>query len=307
MHSHHKYYVVTEDLHTVMAQWAEESGFVIPDENYFDHNHLHLRQHLETALNTPTNTVLVESLPYEMISEKLNINTLNFVDRHGNLFGYDKVVSLDHIYGTALPCRHEMLEISRVVNEEGEDIGYTPRGNYKSIEEQVAILSQGIESVLLVDDGLWTGKTVEHIINLFNSNKIEVVGVVVGVRINKGELPFLYKAVETYDRFRPVLDWVCERDFFFGAPYGGRSVAGYTRIGMYYPSNSVTLSNWASVNDDGAFRQFCLQASIDLFRRIEKLSSKPVLLGDLARVPYEMRMRSESEEFVPLLQAVLEY
>lgn len=302
MHHYHQFYVITEDLAHLMENWADSHGFKIPDEDYFYNLHLELRHKVENILNSEHKSVMVDSIPYDMIQNSLNSEVLNFVDIHNNLFAYDAVVSIDHVYGASLSVEHSMLEISRAVDENGNDAGYIPRGDNPSIKQQIKELSQSIQTVLLVDDGWWSGKTLLLIADMFMQHRIKVVGVVVGLSVKENNTPLLRSSVVSYNQFRPVLDWVCERDFFYGSPFGGRSVLGYPRHGMYYPSTFDTLNNWASLIDNGSFHSFCVNSSIQLFADIEELSNRKVLLGDLDRIPFEMKGLDDKQSFIQAMQ-----
>jgi len=139
---------------------------------------------------------------------------------------------------------------------------------------------------------------------LLKNNGFKIIAVIVAIGANKKERMIDIgidnadvHIIQMYDRNRPVEDWVCERDFYLGAPYGGRtviddslqreacSVKGVS-IGAFYPETDKWLKNWASVDErSGQFRTFCYQQSMTLFREIEKLSGKAVGLTLLDRLP----------------------
>ncbi len=320
----HHHYVITEDLFPIMSCWAEHTGFTIPSSYWFAHNHMLLRRALEKIMNPESDdtkrTILIDSLSCHYVASELQQLIYGMhSDQKANI-DLGCVISLDPVYGLAINCPHSHLEINRLVNVHGEDIGHTCRPGARNIDDQVRSCAQTMTSnhVIVVDDGIWTGETLRYVINALKKYSIQVEAVIVGIHPKRsGTLIDLdvphnrVMAVQTYGSNRPIIDWVCERDFFLGIPYGGRTVStedmSEKQVGAYYSEKELWLANWASITDrNSEFKQFCFQRSIKLFQEIERLSGKPVCISDLERIPFSVSLRNPSPDrrFLECLSAL---
>jgi len=315
--SGHSHFVVTEDLYPLMLDWAERKQLVIPGAKWFARNHQLLHTALGQILNKGDDVVVVDSLPYYYIGNHLKEEIYrHFIGKQtesGSVISFESIISLDKVYLPRTTCKVFPLEITRGVDVHGRDVGRRVRPHSQSIEKQIQEFKQSLSgfdfNVVLVDDGIWTGQTIELAINALREFKFTVFGVVVGLCVKKKghvidfKLPLGSKiaAVETYESdSRPALDWVCERDFFPGVPFGGRTVfddklqgkflpTDEKTIGAYYIENQEWLRNWASISDPtGEFRNFCVTRSIALFEEIGRLSGREVVLRDLDRIPLSL-------------------
>lgn len=298
----HHHYVVTEDFCVLMRSWAQRTGFTIPEARWFVNNHLLLRRALEDALKSDDRVVLVDSLPHQYMSSE--IQTL--VDQQKARKGIypDCVISLDRVYTLNMRCPHHLLDVNRVTDLATQHVQHFNRPGFPPLDDQIDALLEPLTShhVIVVDDGIWTGETLQWIVQKLYEHSVFVDAVVVGVQVKHAGSVVEYaedhntvKAVQVYAHSRPVVDWVCERDFFFGTPLGGRTIHGREQVsvgdarisvGAFYPARQDWLSKWASIEDrSGAFRTFCRVRSLELFKEVERLSGRSVRLRDLERIP----------------------
>lgn len=328
LESGHHHYVVTEDLYPIMRNWAEKRGFVIPDVRWFAYNHHLLRVELENTLNQDKEdkVTIVDSLPYHYVTGHLKSTVHVIESREEFRVDLGSVVSLDQVYSMEfdhLFCSN--LEVNRVVDIEGKDLGNSVRPNTPSLEEQIENFKRAItsRSVIVIDDGIWTGHTMRWAVNALQNQGLNVVAVVVGIRHKEpGNVPDLgvpesriYETQLYLSYERPILDWVCERDYFPGVPFGGRTVIDKnlygkleypTSIGAYYIDRPEWLKSWASIEDSTeTFRAFCYQRSLALFEEIERSSGKEVLVRDLPRISLRMVLNGAQmhDRFCDLLEA----
>lgn len=329
------HYVLTEDLHPLMHRWAEQKNFKIPNASWFARNHHLLRMELESVLNAGSRTVVVDSYPYYYMVQEMHPLIYGYIN---NKIWFEQVISADPVYTPAISCPTFSLEITRAVDSHGKAInGRVERPGHKSLEEQIYQFSSQMEkcpnynrNALFVDDGIWTGETLKKAVQLMKSKGLNIVGVVIAVGANKDDRMidigidnFDVHIVQDYDKNRPVEDWICERDFFLGVSYGGRTVVedslqrempflGSYSIGAFYPEQGKWLKTWASVGDyKGVFQSFCLERSVELFREIERLSGKRVSMCDLDRIPLVVAKAlaegkvDSSSSFVDFLETIV--
>lgn len=303
--SGHLHYIITEDLCPLVHHWAEKKGFVAPSPDWFGKNHRLLRVALDKALNSGNSVSIIDSLPHRYITGIIHPFLNHLLGRE---IEFRSIISVDNSYLPENNFDTFSLEVTRGVDVLGNDLGRISRIHCPNISDQIEIFRKGRSGinndVAVVDDGIWTGGTLKMIIDTLREKKFNVVKVVVGVHIKKrGQVVDLgipvdhLFAVQTYeDDSRPVRDWVCERDFFPGVPFGGRTVVDRElqnhflsedkkSIGAFYSENKSWLKSWASIDDDGSFPFFCFERSLALFQEIEHLSGKKVLVRDLDRIP----------------------
>lgn len=317
--SGHHHYIVTEDLYPLMREWAKRFGFTVPDQRWFAMNHKLLRQAIENTLASTERVVIVDSMPYSYVLTELQ---QIIYELHSQLeIDLGCVISLDRVYGLELSCPHFLLEVNRLTDLNTSGVDHTSRPSMPSIDEQIQNFVHQITSyhIIVVDDGIWTGDSMRWILNRLQNVGLVVEAVVVGVHVKQSghqvdhSIPAgKVRAVQIYTNTRPVLDWVCERDFFVGTPLGGRTIADHKHdsglrdwqsAGAFYSTNEAWLKDWASINSNPRqFMNFCIDRSIAIFAEIGELSRQPVLMHHLERLPIQA-----IDEAVPLNTPVCKY
>jgi hypothetical protein len=263
-----KPYVVSGDIYLLLSNWAKEKKFILPEKKFFQE----LRQEFKNYFR--------QIFPrFEYISETEIVNHLRFATSRSNLLS----ISLDPVY---YPDDFP-LALTRGVDINLVDRGLRHRFASPSLLKQLsAIKMSGLKEICLVDDVIFSGVLAERVIKLLSQLGLEVVFVIAGVGINEG-LKKISKSrsISCARVYNDVIDEVCERDFYLGIPYSGRSLVGVKNIGLPYFLPFGNPAKWALIPEQKQkeFSLFCLKQSIILFSEIEKTSQKIITNSDIER------------------------
>ncbi len=314
-------YLVTEDLPHLVAAWTKERGFRMPVASVFARLRQRLIDDLGTLFTETADPILpdrVVFLEHDPLRGKIDA-ALASVGTEIPL------VTLDRLYFPDIP---RYVDVTRIVmkNETAWTTipGVGVRVGEPSLDDQVERvvrkLPQGTRAIRLLDDGFWSGTTTQEVSHAFQRHGIAVVSIHVAILVetddNRAVIqrndPPLFCLAEHFPHDRGgVIDWVCQRDFFPGVPFGGRTVAygpeEMVDVGAYYvdPTGDRQFGHpagWASLDGGalGVFSHRRLEDSALLFSAVEAASDRPVLIRDLARVPYGMQEHPEAR-FVDVL------
>ncbi len=203
-------------------------------------------------------------------------------------------VSLDGVYFR----EGAMLEITRVVDDNGNDCGYGSRTGTATLDEQYQRLvehlkEKGIKEVALVDDVVFTGSLLTMVSERLAQEEIRTPIVCAGIVINDGTRRLGNpdeRIVRCVYRYRAVVDEVCERDFYPGVPLCGRTLARDNTIGIPYVRPFGRPDRWASIPDEWctSLSRFCLSQTQKLFEEIQRKSNREVLCKDLWRTVHTL-------------------
>jgi hypothetical protein len=149
------------------------------------------------------------------------------------------------------------------------------------------IRQAGINKVCLVDDVIFSGSLIERVIKLLSYIGVEVAAVRAGVGIGEGmkRISNLNYSVTCLKEYEAVTDEVCERDFYLGIPYSGRSLINGGNIGMPYILPFGKPEKWASVPNlvQNSFSEFCIKQSIVLFEAVQESSKRTICCSEIDR------------------------
>lgn len=220
-------------------------------------------------------------LAFEMVSEnELKDGIQGLVDGAGL-----PVVSLDIAYVEKADFR---LDFSRQVNEENREEGIDQRRGSQtdSLEREFRELERsGVREVALVDDVIFTGHQMRRVILKLGEFGIRVHKVMAGIGVERG-LRFVADSgspeIQCVRTYAEVVDQICERDFYPGVPYSGRTRKdlpnGDQNMGVpyFYPFGEPDA--WASIPQEWCrrFSRIQLRRTIELWQEIELLSERPV-------------------------------
>ncbi len=210
-------------------------------------------------------------------------------------------ISIDVVYSNG----HQQIEMTRLVNEKGEDRGLGRRPGSKGLLQQMrSVKDAGVDCVALVDDVLFSGSLMERTVNLFAKFNVRVPFIIAGVGIAEGieRLSNLGCEVKCVRSFKKVIDEVCERDFLPGVPLSGRTLISQGNVGLPYMLPFGNPGKWASIPQEWErkFSQFCLEQAVGLFLEIEQETGKQVWYSDLQRKVFGLPVLGE-HRFVDLL------
>ena len=300
-------YLVSQDLWNLFSNWAMNFNFNIPDKDYFNFISHEIISDLQYMFNQVNQEVEVKILYFDQIKNGIGRNVSSIASNYS-------VISLDKVYFSG----DFQLEINRTVCEKDgswKNLGEVGRPGFESISDQIKQFNSKIKNkrVAIIDDGCWSGDSMLRVIKEFHNQEIDVEKISVGILIDNGKIPFDIPLDYVF-RFQSscVVDWICERDFFVGAPFGGRTVAVNCyeinkSYGAYYLFGMGDYANWASLSfNENLVKWFtlrCIERSIDLFETIEIFSRKAVLVKDLSRLPYGVDL-DDDEKFIDVLKNI---
>ncbi len=300
-----KKYILSQDVGLLIGDWARRNGFNIPGPKYFEGMTNEIAADIQYLFDSNNKKVAVEVLLAKKIIHAVNKKIKN--DRK------DFVISLEKAY---FACDAH-LEVSRTVkfyNSHWQELGEMARPGCLSFEEQIRIIARKAKNkkVVLLDDGCWTGHSIEKISGALSSANVNIEKIVFGIMIDRGPIKAA-APIESIFVFpeKDVLDWVCERDFVPGTPLGGKTVSDENdddnfNVGAYYLFGMGDFKNWASLDfDDETIKMFTrrrLRQAAKLFEKIGDLSKRPVLLNDMERIPLGYSAQKE-RRFVEILES----
>lgn len=265
-----KPYVVSADIYLLLTKWAKEKNFILPGKEFFER----LRKEFSAyMLQIFSNFELVSEDEISKYIQKVTGNT-----------GFP-CVALDQVYFSS----DYSIELTRKVNSNGIDKGLYHRfGSSLFIKQLNGLKSKGIKEICLVDDVIFSGVLIERLIKVLSGFGIIVSSVCAGVGIQEGidriskNGKIQIDCAKVYD---DIIDEVCERDFYLGVPYSGRSISGNDNISLPYFLPYGNPKDWASVpsRSEIKFSKFCVKQTILLFEEIEKVSNKKVCCSFVER------------------------
>lgn len=283
-----KPYVVSADINLLMQDWANQKDFVLPDERFF--------KRLRTDFSDFTSQIFPE---FELVGEQELTSGLACLVARSSLYP----VSLDRVYYSAKP----RLELTRQVNTDGQSIGLGPRAFYSSIKSQLEDLPiKAGNDVCLVDDVIFSGEITKIVTGLLEERGVKVAMVCAGIGIQEGidEMKNVNVEVRCVRTYQEVIDEICERDFYPGVPFCGRTLNTGENTGMPYLLPFGNPVSWASIPEDRQkeFSRFCLYSTTRLFREIEFLSGRNVRCMDLDRKVFGLP--EDESRFVDVLENI---
>lgn len=330
-------YLLTDDIHSLLAGWAEAHGFQTPSPAFFEDKMMELEAFLRMFVLNDAG-VRVERIPIEAIGAWVSDEIARFPTA--------AVINMDlplaRSMSAAANLRAFSYSATRTVrlNNDGAWAKAVegPRWGYPVLGEQVRSIANTVRAnpalfptnnVIVVDDGCYEGKSLEVATSLLEANGLEVRVACAGI-VRTSDRPdaevnnfgFPLKHYRKYSEER-LFDWVCLRDFLPFIPNGGRQVDWPRMVGKEelpahleicapYLHGFGDILGWASF--DGlvdamakadAFTQLALEVAADIFTEIEKLSGKPVLVEDIDRWPVfhgELAPRIEGAHLVEVIK-----
>lgn len=262
-------YIVSADIFLLLKKWANANNFILPEEELFNY------------LRKEFSDYMMQIFPdFELILEQEISDHLNKASYATGL----PCISLDPIYFSG----GFSIELTRKINLKRVDQGLQHRFGGEVLLKQLNYLkSQNISEVCLVDDVIYSGSLMDRVIKLLSHAGISVPVVYAGIGIKMGINRLLYdgREINCLKIYNEVIDEVCERDFYPGVPYSGRSLIGKENIGLPYILPYGIPGEWASIpiKWQEPFSEFCLEQTIKLFEEIQKTSKKIIYCSDIKR------------------------
>lgn len=279
-------------------------------------------------------TIDIQSELRSAISESLsplgvNVEQVRMADLSDSVIGraakINQVLDSPTVISTcpeiAYPAGGHAIEINRLVDVNGQQIGLGPRPGFENIDNQIRKITGN--KIVIVEDGIFTGGTVRYLINKFSEAGKRVTAIVAGFNCNQADIS--WSDNQCYDLFTTqsfdkIIDWVPDHDFLPFIPGSGK-VVGTDIGGNYYPFYDYRhatyaipyikpfgpISEWASIPNDKANKlsATCIRLAMDLFKTIENMNKKngnEITIGHLllTRQRTSLPMEVGSPKFPPL-------
>jgi hypothetical protein len=283
-------YIISEDISLLLGSWARENGFLVP---------IALIKLLRQEMHAELERIFGNKV--EVITEEALSQGLVEICRTTDL----PIVSLDKSY-----LQHEWrLDINRAVDLELNDLGEKERFGCQPLDEQIARLKEaGLCHIALLDDVVFSGNGIVRLSNQLRQSGIEVALIIAGIVIGEGAERITNNEINilAVRHYAEVIDEICERDFYPGVPFSGRSIYNQSRnVGAPYLRPFGKPEEWASIpaSESDGFSNFCLRQTIALWRGIEKVSDRPVKCSDISRLP--IGAPDDGSRFVDFLGSLL--
>jgi hypothetical protein len=282
-----KPYIVSADIYLLLKKWADRKNLILPSQEFF------------SDLRNEFSVYMLKIFPnFEFISEEEICRYMSKVTNESNL----PIVSLDPVYFQG----DYSLELTRNVTEEGIDRGLKHRFGSRPLLKQLSLLKDTrIKEVCLVDDVIFSGVLTERVIQSLSHLGISVPVVCAGIGIQEGidRITTSSRSIYCLKTYGDVMDEVCERDFYLGVPYSGRSLYNSQNIGLPYVLPYGNPDKWASIPvlSQKPFSRFCINQTITLFEEIEKSSERTIDCSDVER---KVINQPEKGRYVDFLKSI---
>jgi hypothetical protein len=284
-------YVVSSDLKIMMDRWAEKHRYTLPEDSFFN------SLMYEIVMELQTHFPKVEELTSDHLIAKLH----ELIQRSAL-----PVISLDRAYIDEntpgiigfFDATRSMKPTTNPSENQGkrfQKLGLGPRPDSASFDTQLQLLLRKLpqREVALADDWIFAGETNVEIIQLMAKYGIVVKEIISGVTVPQGKKVIEslgVKVVSVVEYDQGVIDGICSRDLFGGAPQSGRTIVvdEQTTLGAPYFLQFGDPVEWASIPESGAesFSEVCLQLTLALWEAIEKASKTEIPTDQLPKKIY---------------------
>lgn len=190
------------------------------------------------------------------------------------------IVSLDPVYAPS----NIHMSLTRLVDDCLADAGYGARdGTPVDLRSVVGAVADKLteRDIALVDDVLFSGAMMHHLVSLFAERGVRVRRIFAGIAIGEGvdRLRAVDCPVSAVRLYQEVADEICERDFLPGAPMSGRTVCTLQNTGAPYLLPFGKSATWASIPvvRERRFSSAVLHASANFYEML------PLRMGELPR------------------------
>ncbi len=275
-------YVVTYDVASRLQSFRAK-GFAVPqqDDLLFERFHIGLFQKIQPALPSIT----IDTIEMNELRRKI----WEQVDGRITDLSQQAVLSTCFEIADSNPKSEGLLlNINRLFNADGMMIGYGPRPGFDPLGTQLDELAEKIadRSVVLIEDGAFTGGTLKFVLHELESRNINVTSIIVGFCCNgsrttvqdvfSGEIVMVHP-------IKDLIDWIPDHDLIPFSPNCGRVLGEKTSQGLM-PVRTVEgfscaypyilpfgrIEEWASLPTGGTrdLSRFCLDTSIEIYSRM---------------------------------------
>ncbi len=275
--SHHRHfsgthYVVSEDVDILVSRWCKRKGFIPPSLDFYVSQRARTKAFLQNIF------ARVTFIDGKEIQNGLIASVAQHKKNGLIVVGLERVYLEDSFFDAR-------IEITRSVDGDRRDIQIPmPRKGTPSKRVQFEQLRG--KNIALVDDVVFSGKTLVGTISELHKYHVNVHAVTAAIGVKNG-VDYLNNAqfairgmpdhliVHCLEEFDGVSDQICERDLYPGVPYSGREFFGVENFSFPYVYPFGQVQEWASIPEKEAkqFSLICLENTIALFEEIQNLNN----------------------------------
>ena len=198
------------------------------------------------------------------------------------------IISLDQIY--IEPNNNIVFLDCTRLDGSSELVSRNNPNDLNSVERQIRLIASSLQekTIVIADDVVFSGNVLKKVITLFDKYGIKTLGIRSAIATKEGydyfnkTLPLGLKC--GYLLGENVIDQICERDFYFGIAQSGISIKkdGSIYKAPYFRPYGNPVER-ASIPDkyEEFFSKGCTIRSLALWKRIEELTGREILVRDL--------------------------
>lgn len=294
-HAHaQREYIVTHDV-PARIQSLRTLGLQTPDatDKIFQRQEWNLRKKLQEIMPE------MKIIHYDMVdlSEKIWGTAMH---QSQELKGAMVISTCQEISN---PRRGHTLEINRIVNINGDIIGFGPRPGAATLDKQIASLAALANGapLVIVEDGAFSGSTIKHVLKLFKEKGLTISSVIIGFCFPQVAEEIQNESgvkVVSIEQVNQPIDWMPDHDFYPLVPNCGRilgttdgrgnATPQYSHEGACYSIPYIKpfgdLSKWGSIpeNRTNDFSKFCLEHTLRMFEVLNEMNETNLTFADFA-------------------------
>lgn len=200
--------------------------------------------------------------------------------------------------------RGHIIEMNRLVDINGDIVGFGPRPGTNLLSKQIAgirELGRG-KSVVIAEDGAFSGNTIDFLTKQFAKSRVEIAAVIVGICCSKAfeniSKTFMGKLI-VIEETEKAFEWMPDHDFLpfipncgrvFGHMFRDEGMPLYTHEGISFSFPYIlpfgNPTKWASIPQEHAFSlsYFCLRQALEIYDHLDKLNNRRLTIRDLSGV-----------------------
>lgn len=315
----HGTYVVTYDVASRLQAFRPKT-LTVPRLNdpLFERFHMGLFQKVQQALPGITIDTIEMSELRRKIWEQVD-------SRITNLDQQAVLSTCQEIADSNPKSEGLILNINRLFNTDGQLIGHGPRPGFKPLAKQYDDLAKKIagRSVVLIEDGAFSGGTLRYVLHELNSRGITVTAIVIGFCCTRAKFVLGHVYAGELVIVHPIenlLDWIPDHDLIPFIPNCGRVLGEPTGDHSFMPvrrSDGFScaypyilpfgkIEEWASLPVEGAreLSRLCLDTSIEIYSRVGQKMTIGELLGANPRVSMPIELGAHEAKVSPETEIV---
>lgn len=300
----HGTYVVTYDVASRLQAFRPKSLTIPrPDDQLFERFHMSLYQKIQQTLpNISVDTIEMSELRRKIWEQ---------VDGRVTDLSRQAVLSTcPEITDSNPKSEGLLLNINRLFNTDGQLIGHGPRPGFAPLDKQFDNLTKKIagRSVVLIEDGAFTGGTLRSVLQELNGRGITVTTIIVGFCCTRARFVLSHVFKGEFVIVHPIenlLDWIPDHDLIPFIPNCGRVLGEPSVDHSFMPVRRGDgfncaypyilpfgkIEEWASLPIEGAreLSRLCLDTSIEIFAQI----GQKMTIGELLQANPRVSMPIE--------------